>query len=328
MALGDFPYPIVDLRLTHIAAGLNEVKKLKSCCLSANTIAEGLDPVYCPGATPAERLANLKADRQHTYWKNYNPPSCICPDEYSPVNGECQKISIEDVEPPSSSLPFYMVRNPVYTKHGVKIYDSNFNLDGTGNYTLYQFDSDNTFWHNFNNAVFQGVMNRTAIWVEPHSDNQVVGFSKCIDIAEEKTYLVGIGVDNFIDITLDGKSIVAMPDDTDDTFTFDYWHVYPVTIKPGFHIIQVVATNQSSVAAVGIEIYDCTPEQLMETETQVELDPYVIFSTQDLRPVGTDPVVYSYSYLGTNGYEVREGWSLVMCAETPYYRKIEYLPCE
>ena len=109
MALGDFPYPIVDLRLTHIAAGLNEVKKLKSCCLSANTIAEGLDPVYCPGADAAARLANLKADRQQTYWKNYypKPPGFISSTTKSSLFSSNGVTTLYDERKPTINLSWF-----------------------------------------------------------------------------------------------------------------------------------------------------------------------------------------------------------------------------
>jgi hypothetical protein len=73
------------------------------------------------------------------------------------------------------------------------------------------------------------------------------------------------------------------------------------------------------IAAVGVEIYDCTPAQLMATKTQAQLDSYTVFSTKDL--AGT------YTYSGTDGYPIVEGYSLVMCDGTPYYQKIEYSPC-
>ena len=223
------------------------------------------------------------------------------------------------VSVPETPVLLERVQNTVYSKFGVKIYDEGFGLDGSGANTLYQFTSPDTFWHNVNNSLSEGVMNRVSIWSIPATDGQQIGFSQCIDVPEEKTYLVGIGVDNYIDIKVDGVSIVAMPDDTNDTWTFNYWHVYPVTLKAGLRVIEVIGTNQSSVAAVGVEIYDCTPAQLMATTTIEQLTPYLIFSTQDL--IDTD------TYLGTNGYPVIEGWSLVSCENPMYYRKVEQTPC-
>ena len=328
MALGDFPYPIVDLRLTHIAAGLTEVKKLKSCCMSANTIAEGLDPVYCPGATPAERLANLKADRQHTYWKNYDPPTCVCPTGYSVYEGTCRKVSILPTTQPPSFTPLLLVAKTYlqYSWYGVKIYNAGYSTNGSGTSTLYTFTSPDNFWQNNDSALDEGAMNRTAIWTASSYSYQQIGFSQCLDIAVEKTYLVGFGVDNYVTIKVDGEAVMDMAP-VEDSVTFRYWHVYPVTIRAGFHILEVIAKNSESIAAVGVEIYDCTPAQLMATKTQAQLDSYTVFSTKDLRPVGTNPIVYSYTYSGTDGYPVIDGYSLVMCDGTPYYQKIEYSPC-
>jgi len=320
MALGDFPYPIVDLRLTHIAAGLVEVKKLKSCCLSANTISEGLDPVYCPGATAAERLANLKADRQHTYWKNYDPPTCVCPTGYSVYEGTCRKVSVLPTEQPPAWTPLRLIAKSYlqYSWYGVKIYNAGYNTNGSGTNTLYTFASPDNFWQNNDSQLDEGAMNRTAIWTASSYDYQKIGFSQCLDITAEKTYLVGFGVDNYLEIKVDGEAVMDMAP-VEDSVTFRYWHVYPVTIRAGFHILEVIAKNVRSIAAVGVEIYDCTPAQLMATKTQAQLDSYTVFSTKDL--AGT------YTYSGTDGYPIVEGYSLVMCDGTPYYQKIEYSPC-
>jgi len=161
-------------------------------------------------------------------------------------------------------------------------------------------------------------MNRTAIWTASSYDYQKIGFSQCLDITAEKTYLVGFGVDNYLEIKVDGEAVMDMAP-VEDSVTFRYWHVYPVTIRAGFHILEVIAKNVRSIAAVGVEIYDCTPAQLMATKTQAQLDSYTVFSTKDL--AGT------YTYSGTDGYPIVEGYSLVMCDGTPYYQKIEYSPC-
>jgi len=328
MALGDFPYPIVDLRLTHIAAGLTEVKKLKSCCLSANTISEGLDPVYCPGATPAERLANLKADKQQTYWKNYDPPTCVCPAEYFPVNGQCAKVTIEAVAPPITNVmlppaPYYQ-----YSWWGVKVYNTGYAKDGSGNYTLYTFPSTeenpDNFWQNNDGETDEGAMNRTCLWTTLNSFGEggvgeEIGFSQCIEVTEEKKYLVGFGVDNAVRIVVDSQ-IVMEQSKIADANRFRYWNVYPVTLTPGAKVLEVIAHNVNGPAGIGVEIYDCTVAQLMATKTQAQLDPYIIFSTKDLFNTET--------YYGTDGgYAIRPGWSLVSCHDPMYYKKTEYSPC-
>lgn len=59
-----------NLKLSDIEAVLNE-SGLYDCVHSANINADGLDPNYCPGATPAERLANLQTDGKMSYFKGY-----------------------------------------------------------------------------------------------------------------------------------------------------------------------------------------------------------------------------------------------------------------
>jgi hypothetical protein len=56
-----------------IAVVLSETATLDTCCSSSSVVAEGLDPLYCTGEIPADRLANLKADEVHSYFKGYDP---------------------------------------------------------------------------------------------------------------------------------------------------------------------------------------------------------------------------------------------------------------
>ena len=140
---------------------------------------------------------------------------------------------------------------------------------------------------------------------------------------------MGFGVDNYCSIRVDGEYLMDMPKQ-ETANTFRYWHVYPVTLKKGIHVLEIIAANETSIAAIGAEIYNATVDQLKACTNDADVEPYLIFSTKYLRPVLVDGSwVFSYTNLGTNGYPVIEGYALVLCdGDPPYYRKVEYTDCQ
>ena len=65
--------PITNISLeSDIAPEFLESATLETCCLSANVNKNGLNPTYCPGATPDLRLVNLRNDRKQSYFKGYD----------------------------------------------------------------------------------------------------------------------------------------------------------------------------------------------------------------------------------------------------------------
>lgn len=250
---------------------------------------------------------------------------CICPEGFTAFAGECRKIStLPTQQPPTfTALPLIAKNYDQYSWYGVKFYDPGYELGGAGTYEWWVDDGIN-FWRNVNNypsagSRVLGAMNRCGIWTTTFASLQSIGFSTCINVPAEKTYLVGFGVDNYVTIRVDGVPLMQMAPITDAN-TFRYWHVYPLVIKKGIHVLEIIASNQSSIAAIGAEIYNATKEELKLVTNQEELDPYLLFSTKDL--VGTT------TNLGTNGYPIMDDYALVLCdGNPPYYRKIEYKPC-
>jgi hypothetical protein len=271
-------------------------------------------------------------------WASFSEETanCDCPEDYEAYADECRKISTLPTEQPPSftALKFIQKTYSQYSWYGVRWYDKGYNLDGTGTFELWEDPDNGFFWHNFYNSssVISGAMNRTAIWANPiypeTTTGQVIGFATCINVPETKTYLVGFGVDNFVTIRVDGIPVMDMPS-IEDATTFRYWHVYPVTIKKGIHVLEIIATNRLSIAAIGAEIYNATVDELKACSSDAEVDPYLIFSTKFLRPTFTDGSwVLSYTNLGTNGYPIMVDYALVLCdGNPPYYRKVEYTPC-
>lgn len=251
------------------------------------------------------------------------PTDCSCPEGYEPYNDECRKITINPASQPPGWNPQLLVSKTYnqYGMNGVKVFDSGYSIDGSGTYTLYKEGYD--FWYNYDGYPYSGLngpMNRCGLWTMGDATNgQQIGFAVCINIGADKTYYVGFGVDNYTTIRVDGTPVMAM-DLVEDANTFRYWQVYPVVIKKGFHVLEVIGNNVSSIAAVGVQIYDATVAQLLGVTSQSELNPYLIFDSAD--------VIGDYHTLGDGAYDISSDSALVLCDGTPYYRKIEYENCQ
>lgn len=132
---------------------------------------------------------------------------------------------------------------------------------------------------------FCGPLNRTSIWTCQGTVNgnrmpidQWIGFSRCINVPETKVYYLGIGSDNDFRITVDGVQILESV--TGDGYNFNLWHIYPVTLTAGTHVINMEARNTDSEGAFGAEIYNNTMQQIASATSYANLS--LLFTTRDM----------------------------------------------
>lgn len=209
-----------------------------------------------------------------------------------------------------------------YSTCGSYIYDAGYNVNGTG--TSNQITTANAFWINWdgitqcaNYGTTDGPLNRAGLWASVVEDNQTIGFAVCITVPETKTYYVGIGCDNYGTIKLDGVTIVEQDATAlgiqypfaGSTATFKIWHIYPVEIQSGAHILEILGTNVAIAATLGAEIYNNTSAEIIAATSYGDLD--LIFSTKDY--FGTTVQLGSD---GT-GYSCPDGYALQTCS-SPY----------
>lgn len=254
-----------------------------------------------------------------------------CPDGYtlSPDESYCYIVDEVPATPPSGGTPENSVPKSFdqYSKYGAVIYNPGYDLDGTGTNTRIT-PLSNTYWANPSLNTTDGALNRTGLWGTTETANQIVGFSYCFDLTESKIYYIGAAADNEVLIRLDGVDIVDMDEDAITTYLYTlysivdvsykapytFWHIYPVTIPAGPHIIEVIGRNGSvpgvNPGTIGIEIYDNTAAELQAATSSGDLD--IVFTTADIRSgfplqIGSDGV----------GYTCPDGYSLDSCNE-PY----------
>lgn len=255
-----------------------------------------------------------------------------CPSGYTLSDDEtyCFQINTTTATPPSSPENTIAKTNVNYGLFGTLIYDSGYGTDGTG--TATQISTSNSFWVNGTGypisgggTTIDGPNNRTGLWATTTQDNQDVGFTICINAPTTGTYYIGSFADNYIIIDVDGVNIVTMNPAAMRDFlnangfpgqdlqvTFRWWHVYPVILTAGFHVINVTGHNDSSVAAMGVEVYNLTSSQLQAVTSYGSMGSGLLFSSKDY--IG-QPV-----QIGTGGfgYTCPANYSLVLCDGPAY----------
>lgn len=227
-------------------------------------------------------------------------PYCPVGYELAPDDSICFYDLFTDATPPSAPENSVAVNHIDYSVWGSLIYNLGFNVNGTGPFT--QIPYGNTFWLNGTggyptgtgaNTVL-GPLNRTGLWSSSTFDNQTIGFSVCINAPVSGIYYVGVGADNYASIYLDGNLELQMDAAAMGAYltahgypglgveaTFRFWHIYPISIPAGQHVLEIIATNVNVVGSIGAEVYNATSAQLQAATSYVALGSGLIFSTKD-----------------------------------------------
>lgn len=255
-------------------------------------------------------------------------PYCPVGYEIAPDSTYCFIIEETDATAPTSPENTIAATDTRYTNCGTYIYAVGYASNGTG--TSNKITTANSFWKNGSGTCVadgntsDGPLNRSGLWATTCTSNQDVGFAICVNISEAKTYYIGFGVDNYGILKIDGVTIIQQdPAALDIQYgivgaPFHVWHVYPVEIASGEHIIEVIGHNDTCPAAFGCEIYDNTSAEIIAATSYGGLN--LIFSTKDY--VGS-PV-----QLGSNGigYSCPTDYALAFCESPVVCRKLITTP--
>lgn len=255
-----------------------------------------------------------------------------CPSGYTLSDDEtyCYQTNEVSATPPSGAENTVAKQNVNYGRFGTLIYDPGYSTNGAG--TAIMINPANTFWVNgagypsgSGGTIVGGPNNRTGLWATTEDDNQDVGFTICINALVAGTYYVGCFADNYIIIDVDGTNIITMDPTAmasflstngfpgqDDQVTFRWWHIYPITLSAGFHVINVTGHNDAIPAAMGVEVYNLTSAQIQAATSYPSMGTDLLFSSMNF--IG-QPV-----QIGTGGigYTCPSGYSLVLCNGPAY----------
>ena len=246
-----------------------------------------------------------------------------CPDGYTLSADGTYCYLIESTAATAPTNPENIQYTPFvdYTICGSYIYSPGYSVSGTGTST--KIPVSNTYWVNgagnciTNQTITDGPLNRTAIWSTNNTGAlQTVGFSVCIDVPVTKTYYIGMGVDNYGTIKVDGTTIIAQDEASLNSqyglvvgAPFKVWHIYPVVLYSGQRVVEIIGTNYGGPAGFGCQIYNNTSTEIAAATSDAQLN--IIFDSVNY--VG-QPLT-----LGSDGqgYSCPNGYSLNIC-ESPY----------
>ncbi|MGN6293128.1 MAG: hypothetical protein ACTHMV_10325 [Chitinophagaceae bacterium] len=145
-----------------------------------------------------------------------------------------------------------------------------------------------------------GPLNRCGIWTYPYTAgsgisrqplNRFIGFSRTINVPATKTYLMGIAADNDFNVSIDGSLLIQQTGSNE--MNFRIWHVYPIQLTAGQHIIEMSGLNTSASAAFGVELYDNTETELASVTSYSDTTLNLVFSTKDMIGQQFDVGVYT-----------------------------------
>jgi hypothetical protein len=253
---------------------------------------------------------------------------CIdCPTGYTwtAIDGSsCVALETVSATAPQYPLTAYTRTYYEYSMSGTTIFEPGWNVNGTG--TVNTVLNTPSLWKN--TSTTNGPLNRTGLWVDLDTADPVdyplnvwVGFNFCVTGFTGGTYYIGLGADNEYRLEIDGNvildtsSVTGTPESLDK---FRKWHVYPVTLTGGQHIIGLYGYNQTNPginpAGFGCEIYNNTLSELVNANNINDLN--IIFSSTEFIGEIIQVVKDGNGQYLTSGYTCPTGYEYAPCDGT------------
>ena len=168
----------------------------------------------------------------------------------------------------------------------------------------------NNLWDS-NATTTNGRLNLCGIWPNVVTNNQWIGFSKCINLTKTGVYSIGVAADNRTRFKINGELFYEA--NIFSVSTFNTWRVFEVTLSAGTNVIEMEGRNDGGPASFGAEIYQADIATLSAMTTTTELNRVIIFSTKDFRyeTNGNIPVLFDLGQ--SSGYSCPAGYFLNKC---------------
>ncbi|APR83111.1 Hypothetical protein A7982_08460 [Minicystis rosea] len=251
---------------------------------------------------------------------------CQCPEGYTvtPAGDACFKESQVD---PTQHATVYNVcqvdQNKVYGKFGAHVEPGGTAPGGTSEM--------NSYWGDGSAAPLDGRLNDVGIWACDGTSSTAgtepldewIGFAVCLPIAVSGEYILGIAGDNQVRLDVDGTSVYS--DTSSSTLAFNYWHLLPIHLTSGTHIIELRGRNDGQIAAFGAEISGPFAAGALTTDAAV-LDE-TAYAANLLWSTGNLPAGTTFQLGENSGWQCPDQTVLDLCADKPVCKHIEYVSC-
>jgi hypothetical protein len=178
--------------------------------------------------------------------------------------------------------------------------------------------SSGTLWSS-NGSSLYGRLNNVGVWSvlggsDPTTEDEWIGFSKCLELQTTGTYSIGIAGDNRVRFKINSELFYI--GDLAITGSFSIWRLFEVTLSAGTNVIELEGYNDSSLASFGAEIYNVGIDILSGLTTEAQLASYTVFTTKDYRYDVTG-IPLEFDLGETFGYSCPSGYFLNTC-QTPF----------
>ena len=263
-------------------------------------------------------------------------PPCNCPPGYfnDPLTNICTQITQIPAVPNPGAVVYELYRpaltSPPYGDFGARLYHdisgSIYPINAYRNTALpyTSFGSQYRAYENagtgiqvpigatctvaaLNSTGGQTRMQRSSLWAQlpgggaQWPNEEWISVEYCIDILEEKEYIIGVGSDNQARITIDSSTFngggvtnllnlfasedeSGLPTNGGVSEPLRFWHMFPVTLPVGTHRFIIEGYNISSTYGFGTEIYDTTAAYMQNTIMTGgdSIENHILFSTRQL----------------------------------------------
>lgn len=215
----------------------------------------------------------------------------------------------------------------------------------------------NNVFTNSPSTVTGGRLNNVGIWATGYPVDEWLPVEFCINLPASKTYIFAIAGDNQIRASITSTTFMGgvtnfnlvnlwasfnpsgTPTDVAVTRTFTIWHMFPITLPAGSHILQLQGMDFGTPAAFGAEIYDIPvgnpgdvwpADQTMQaflastTVTLADLAPFLAFTTEQL--IQTPPLLVA-DFGETITWTCPDGSPVDFCNGAPQCIVTDSIPC-
>jgi hypothetical protein len=132
-------------------------------------------------------------------------------------------------------------------------------------------------------AALTGPLNRAGVWANCSGSagpmNQFIGIQRTITANATQTIYLGVGARSSFKIIIDALTVVTYGA-AGNIYPYKIWHIFPIQMGPGIHLLTIQADNAGEVGVLGVELYNNTAAEITAATAYTGLK--LLFSTKDM----------------------------------------------